>query len=277
MGVEETRQLMFAMIEQHDQCAASKQERQLTTKARDAARDALAAEVMKAGGALRVDATRLLRMQDVPSRRCPRVDHVETAVGNAHASDITPDTADTAPQRLAESVFQHLKPQLWPKIPRLALSTSCPRGLKRDALTQLPDSLAPQLRTYEDNNIRISALRKRRAADQLDRSDPQLLQQLRDAGGTLRYGLTVNGERRAATLAVEPAKVCELLVKEVQSAVRDVADAVFADMEDKDVEDAWQDATTRARFSAKLWDELVARRERKRASVPRRVALRRLE
>ena len=48
---------MFAMIEQHDQCAASKQERQLTTKARDAARDALAAEVMKAGGALRVDAT----------------------------------------------------------------------------------------------------------------------------------------------------------------------------------------------------------------------------
>ena len=69
MGREDTRLLCVSMIQQHDQCAAGKEERQQLGKVRDASRDKLMEEVVKAGGALRVDDTRVLRVQDVASRR----------------------------------------------------------------------------------------------------------------------------------------------------------------------------------------------------------------
>lgn len=275
MGQEETRRLCAAMIERHDEMEGSKAERTDSHKRREEARAALVDHVTSSGGAIRIDAARVLRMVEVASKRAPKPEMLQAAVEATSTTQLSVGAADdSARARLAATVFQHLKPSMWPRVPRLTLSTSCPRGRQREALPVLPQALAPVLRAYEDS---AAVLKKRKRDEAVQLFDAELISQLESAGGSMRYSLTVNGERRSATLSTEPSRPCDLLVREVEEAVSAVAERVFADMDDTAVEQEWDNGSAKARFAEELWSELERVRQRKRASIPRRIALRRID
>lgn len=282
MSSATVRQVCMALIQQRQRRDTDTGSRRSETEAGAAARTQLRA-LLETRGPLRTADGRVIRLKAQSSRRSPHEGLIRDAVGAANhdlvvdrSSPLLDSEGVDAPwRRVADSVFVQLKQLMFPRTMTMSIGTSCPRGSNRDDLPQLEPRFHGTLAAYERSNKSSTAARKRTAVEMQDMpSDEALLARLHQAGGAIKYSLTVDGVRRSATLAEEPTTSCELLVSDMAAIVTEAVEEVLADVREEDIEAVWVRGDAREQVIAHVMRRAKERKQEKRRSATMRVRLR---